>query len=329
MISASRLPVQTQTVPAAVARLAQLAVRVAVIVPCRNEESAVEKVVRDFRAALPQADIYVYDNGSTDRTAELATSAGALVRHEPRRGKGNAVRRAFSDVDADVYLLVDGDDTYDASTAPRMVEMLVSEQLDCVNAARRHTTAAAYRPGHTVGNRLLSGAVGSIFGRQVSDMLSGYKALSRRFVKSFPLLSSGFELETELLIHALELSMPMREIEASYKERPANSASKLRTYRDGIRILMTIVRLAETERPLAFFGTGAALLAAASLGLGIPVIGEFVATGLVERFPTAMLSGFLGVLAVFSLFAGLILDQTRRMRQELKRLFYLGMTPRS
>jgi glycosyltransferase involved in cell wall biosynthesis len=312
-----------------VERLARVALRVAVIVPCHNEEAAVAGVVAGFHAALPSADIYVYDNASTDRTAEIAAEAGAIVRHEPRKGKGNAVRRAFADVDADVYLLVDGDDTYDASAAPLMLETLVGERLDFVNAARRHENAAAYRPGHATGNRLLTGTVAKLFQSDVRDMLSGYKALSRRFVKSFPLVSSGFELETEMMVHALELGMPMRELEAPYRERPANSASKLRTYRDGARILMTIFRLVESERPFAFFAGIAGLFAALSLGFGLPVVSEFLATGLVERFPTAFLAGFLGVLSVFSLFAGLILDQTRRMRHELKRLFYLGLTPRA
>ncbi len=311
-----------------VERLARLVVRIAVIVPCRNEEATVAKVVTDFRQALPEAEIYVYDNGSTDRTAELADEAGALVRHEPRPGKGNAVRRAFADVDADVYLLVDGDDTYDAEAARGMVEALVGERLDFVNAARRHESAAAYRPGHAFGNRMLTGTVATLFQSRLRDMLSGYKALSRRFVKSFPLVSTGFELETELMVHALELGMPMREVEAAYRERPANSASKLRTFRDGARILLTILRLVESERPLAFFAGASAVLAALSLGLAAPVVSAFFATGLVERFPTAMLAGFLGAVSVFSLFAGLILDQTRRMRHEVKRLFYLGLTPR-
>lgn len=309
-------------------RLARVSVRVAVIAPCYNEEAAIAKVVDDFRAALPAAEIYVYDNNSTDRTADVAREAGAVVRFEPRQGKGNAVRRAFSDVDADVYVLVDGDDTYDANAAAGMVELLVGEQLDYVNGARRHESEAAYRPGHAFGNRMLTGAVAHLFQSDIRDMLSGYKVLSRRFVKSFPLISAGFELETELMVHALELAMPMREVETRYKERPANSVSKLRTWRDGARILLTIFRLVESERPLAFFTLIAALLATLSLGLGVPVVAEFFATGLVDRIPTAMLAGFIGVLSVFSLFAGLILDQTRRMRHEMKRLFYLGMGPR-
>jgi glycosyltransferase involved in cell wall biosynthesis len=309
-------------------RLARVSPHVAVVVPCRNEQATVAKVVADFRAALPGAEIYVYDNASDDRTSQLAAEAGATVRHEPRRGKGNAVRRAFADIDADIYVLVDGDDTYDAGAAADMVAALSAESLDFVNGARRHQSAAAYRPGHAFGNRMLTGAVARLFHSDVRDMLSGYKVLSRRFVKSFPMVSSGFELETELMVHALELGMPMRETETAYRERPANSTSKLRTFRDGARILLTIFKLVETERPLAFFSGVAAVLTLLSLGLGLPVVVEFFATGLVERFPTAMLSGFLGVLAVFSLFAGLILDQTRRMRHELKRLFYLGLTPR-
>jgi glycosyltransferase involved in cell wall biosynthesis len=324
--AAAKFTVTPQT---PVERLARLATRVAVIVPCHNEEATVASVVAGFRTALPSADIYVYDNASTDRTADVAEAAGAIVRHEPRKGKGNAVRRAFADVDADVYLLVDGDDTYDASASALMVETLVSERLDFVNAARRHENAAAYRLGHATGNKLLTGTVAKLFRADVRDMLSGYKALSRRFVKSFPLVSAGFELETEMMVHALELGMPMREIDSAYRERPANSASKLRTYRDGARILLTIFRLAESERPLAFFAGTAGVLAVAALGLGLPVVSEFFTTGLVARFPTAMLAGFLGVLSVFSLFAGLILDQTRRTRHEIKRLFYLGLTPRA
>jgi glycosyltransferase involved in cell wall biosynthesis len=296
---------------------------IAVIIPCLNEEAAIGAVVRDFRAALPSATIYVYDNGSTDHTADSAREAGAVVRFEPLRGKGNVVRRMFADVEADVYVLVDGDDTYDASVAPALIERLVSGQLDMVNGARVTEVEAAYRPGHQFGNALLTGMVARIFGDRFKDILSGYRVLSRRFVKSFPALSTGFETETELTVHALELRMPVAEIETAYKERPAGSASKLRTFRDGFRILRTILILLKEERPLAFFTAAFAILAAVAIALAIPILVTYERTGLVPRFPTAILAMGTMLLAFLSLTCGLVLDTVSRGRRELKRVAYL------
>ncbi|MGB6117678.1 MAG: glycosyltransferase family 2 protein [Mesorhizobium sp.] len=298
-------------------------VEVAVLVPCYNEAQTISQVVADFRAALPDATIYVYDNNSKDGTAEIARNAGAVVRTEHRQGKGNVVRRMFSDIDADVYLLVDGDDTYEAAAAPRMVGEILDKQLDKVNGIRVHSDQKAYRPGHVTGNRLLSGLVTELFGVKSRDMLSGYKALSRRFVKSFPSTSSGFEIETELLIHAIELDLPMTEIETAYKERPEGSVSKLSTFRDGFRILGMIVQLVRDLMPLKFFSIIAAVLALFSIGFVTPVIYEFFLTGLVPRFPTLIVSSVVMSIAVLSLFAGLILDSVARGRRETKLLAYL------
>ena len=296
---------------------------IAVIVPCLNEEAAIEKVVKDFRKALPTAAIYVYDNGSTDGTTRVAREAGAIVRGEPLKGKGNVVRRMFADVDADVYVLVDGDDTYDASKAGELVERLLREQLDMVNGARIEKAVEAYRPGHRLGNAVLTGMVAFIFGDRLKDLLSGYRVLSRRFVKSFPALSAGFETETEITVHALELRMPIAEVETPYKERPAGSASKLRTFRDGFRILRTIVILLKEQRPLAFFSSIFGVLALAALILVIPVFQTYSETGLVPRFPTAILATGMMLLAFLSLTSGMVLDSVARGRQEQKRLRYL------
>lgn len=298
--------------------------RIAVLVPCRNEEAAIAAVVHDFRHYLPTATVYVYDNGSTDETAQVARDAGALVFSEPLIGKGNVVRRMFADVEADIYVIVDGDGTYDASSAPRLIRLLVTNGLDMVNCARVSTELSAYRPGHRLGNRLLTGLVAWVFGKRLSDMLSGYRVLSRRFVKSFPALSTGFEIETELTVHALELRAPIGELTAPYSSRPRGSSSKLHTVRDGFRILSVIVHLVKEERPLQFFTAGFGVLAAASLGLGIPVVTHFLATGLVGRLPTAVLATGLMILAFLSLFCGLILDTVTRGRRELKRLLYLA-----
>ena len=297
--------------------------RIAVLVPCLNEEAAVGSVVQGMRAALPDAIIYVYDNGSTDRTVERAKAAGAVVRHEPLPGKGNVVRRMFADVDADVYLLVDGDGTYDASAAPLLVERLIDDQLDMVNASRVTDQAAAYRSGHRLGNTLISGAVARIFGNRFRDILSGYRVFSRRFVKSFPALAVGFEIETELTVHALALRMPIAEIDTRYDERTAGSVSKLHTYRDGFRILGTILKLAKEERPLLFFSVIAALLAMIAIALSVPIFEEFTRTGLVPRFPTAILSTGIMILAFLSLACGFVLDTVTRGRHEMKRLHYL------
>lgn len=302
---------------------------IAVLIPCHNESAAVAAVVRDFRAHLPQAAIYVYDNASSDDTAEVARSAGAIVRHEPMKGKGNVVRRMFADVDADIYVLVDGDDTYDASVAPRLIAHLIEHDLDMVNCARVATAQAAFRRGHVLGNRMLTWLVAQVFGNRLGDMLSGYRVLSCRLVKSFPVLSSGFEIETELTVHALELRLPLAELEASYRERPTGSASKLRTLRDGMRILQLIVHLVKEERPLRFFGGISLVFAAVAIALGWPVIGEYFQTRQVPRLPTAVLATGLGIIAVLSLFAGLMLDTVTRGRRELKRLFYLSASERN
>lgn len=296
---------------------------IAVIVPCFNEEAAIEKVVRDFRASLPTATIYVYDNNSTDRTAEVARAAGAEVRRETRRGKGNVVRRMFQDIDADIYVMVDGDDTYDASVAPKLVERLVDENLDMLVGRRVETHQAAYRRGHRFGNRVLTGLVAWLFGSQIDDMLSGYRVFSRRFVKSFPSSSREFEIETELTVHALQMKMPLAEVDTSYKERPPGSMSKLRTFRDGWRILITIVNLMRNERPLLFFTLLGLLFVAVGLVLATPVFLEYLDTGEVRRFPTAFLSFTLGVIAVVCWATGLILDLVAHVRREAKRLAYL------
>jgi glycosyltransferase involved in cell wall biosynthesis len=301
--------------------------RIAVLVPCLNEEAAVAAVVEGMRAALPSATVYVYDNGSTDRTIECAQAAGAVVRREPLRGKGNVVRRMFADVDADIYVLVDGDGTYDAAAAPVLVRRLVDDQLDVVNAVRVTDQANAYRSGHRLGNTLISGAVANIFGKRCRDILSGYRVFSRRFVKSFPALASGFEIETELTVHALALRMPIADVDTRYEERRAGSESKLRTYRDGFRILRTILKLAKDERPFSFFSLIAVLLSAIALGLAAPIFQEYARTGLVPRFPTAILATGIMILAFLSVACGFVLDSVTRGRHEMKRLYYLQENP--
>lgn len=297
--------------------------RVAVLIPCYNEEAAIGTVVRDFRAALPDAAIFVYDNNSQDNTAAVARSAGATVRHERRQGKGNVVRRMFADVDADAYVLVDGDATYHAPSAPTLIETLLSEGVDMVVGCRRHEADEAYRRGHQFGNAILTGFVAQLFGRSFTDILSGYRVFSRRFVKSFPALATGFETETELTVHALELRMPVAELETPYGLRPAGSASKLSTYRDGFRILRLILALYRHERPLQYFSFLAAALLLLAFGLGIPIVLEWLKTGLVPRFPTAILATGVTVVGVLSFAVGLILETVTRGRQELKRLVYL------
>ncbi len=297
--------------------------RVAVLVPCYNEETAIASVVGDFRRELPGAAIYVYDNNSLDRTVAVARTSGAVVRSEPLQGKGNVVRRMFADIEADIYVLVDGDDTYDAASAPAMIRLLIDGQLDMVNGARVTEIRAAYRPGHRFGNLILTSMVARIFGDRIGDMLSGYRVFSRRFVKSFPAMSCGFEVETELTVHALELAMPVAEIKTSYKDRPQGSTSKLRTFHDGFRILWTIFVLVKEERPLAFFASLFAMLAAISVILSWPVIMTFIQTGLVPRFPTAVLATGIMLLGFLSLACGLILDTVTRGRKEMKRMRYL------
>jgi len=299
--------------------------RVAVIVPCYNEAVAIPKVVADFRAALPDAVIYVYDNNSSDGTAEVARAAGAIVRRETLQGKGNVIRRAFAAVDADLYVLVDGDDTYEAAAAPRMIEALMREGLDMVNGARVTDIEKAYRPGHRLGNQVLTGMVRLVFGDRISDMLSGYRVFSRRFVKSFPALAGGFETETEFTVHALDLKMPVGEVRTAYKDRPVGSTSKLRTYSDGARILRTIVVLVKEERPWQFFSICGLFLVALAILMGVPVVAEFLRTGLVPRLPTAVLAMGLGMVAAMSFACGLILDSVSRGRKEIKRLAYLSI----
>ena len=300
-------------------------IRTAVLIPCHNEEVAVARVVAGFRAALPDAVIYVYDNNSADNTAAAARAAGATVRSETLQGKGNVIRRMFADVEADAYLLVDGDDTYDPAAAPAMLAMLLEGPLDMVTATRVTDVAAAYRTGHRTGNLVITGIVALLFGNRVTDMLSGYRVFSRRFVKSFPALSAGFETETEFTVHALELAMPVGELEAAYKDRPPGSVSKLRTYTDGVRILRAIVMLVKEQRPFLFFAVGALVLALSALALGIPVVAEFMRTGLVPRLPTAVLATALIGLAFLSSTCGFILDSVARGRKEAKRMAYLAI----
>ncbi|HWU74141.1 MAG TPA: glycosyltransferase family 2 protein [Sphingomonas sp.] len=298
--------------------------RIAVLLPCYNEEAAIAQTVAGFRAALPSAAIYVYDNNSKDRTIEVARAAGAVVRSERMQGKGNVVRRMFADVDADIYVMADGDATYDAEAAPQLVRRLVDEQLDMVVGSRLTQQDAAYRRGHVMGNKLLTGMLARLFGRSFTDILSGYRVFSRRFVKSFPVLSGGFEIETEISVHALELRMPVGEVETRYFARPEGSASKLSTYSDGFRILNTIVTLYRIERPLLFFGAIGGLLALFALALGIPLAITYYHTHLVPRFPTAIMATGLIILAALNVFAGLILDTVVRGRREVRRLAYLG-----
>ena len=299
---------------------------VAVVVPCCNEEISIAGVVAAFRAALPEATVYVYDNNSTDRTAEVAGAAGAQVRRETRQGKGNVVRRMFADIDADIYVMADGDGTYDAASAPRLIQRLVENDLDMVVGTRLQSDASdAFRLGHRFGNRFLTQSVNGLFGAQLVDILSGYRVLSRRFAKSFPALSSGFETETELTIHALELRTPLAEAETPYATRPEGSTSKLNTYRDGWRILRTIVKLVREFRPVLFYGTGAGVLGAISLLLGIPVIVTYLETGLVPRLPTAVLATGTMLLAFLSATCGLILESVSRGRWEQKRMAYLAL----
>ncbi|WP_298254046.1 glycosyltransferase family 2 protein [Bradyrhizobium sp.] len=301
--------------------------RVAVLVPCFNEEAAVATVIADFRKALPAAAVYVYDNNSTDRTASVARDAGAVVRSERRQGKGHVVRRMFADVDADIYVLVDGDATYDAASIPKMIEMLASECLDMVVGLRVDQAQAAWRPGHRTGNWLLTGFLASMFGKAFQDILSGYRVFSRRFVKSFPVLSDGFEIETELSVHALELALPTAEIETPYYARPEGSVSKLNTWRDGFRILGTILKLYRSEKPLRFFTLIGIFLALVSIGLAIPVFVTYIEQGVVPRLPTAVLSMGMMILAVLSLASGLVLDTVTRGRREMKLLAYLAQAP--
>ena len=298
--------------------------KVAVILPCYNEEAAIAQTVAGFRAALPNAAIYVYDNNSADRTVEVARAAGAIVRTERMQGKGNVVRRMFADVEADIYVMADGDATYDATAAPAMIAKMLSEGLDMVVGTRIHEAADAYRRGHVLGNRAMTGLLAQLFGRSFTDIFSGYRVFSRRFVKSFPVLSAGFEIETEISVHALELKMPVGEMETRYLARPEGSASKLSTYRDGARIARTILTLYRIEKPILFFGILALALSALAVMLAVPLVMTYMETGLVPRFPTAILATGLVILAALSSFAGLILDTVVRGRREMRRLAYLA-----
>lgn len=298
--------------------------RIAVLLPCYNEEAAIAQTVAGFRSVLPTADIYVYDNNSRDRTMTVAREAGAIVRLERIQGKGAVVRRMFADVDADIYIMADGDATYDATAAPAMIARMLDEQLDMVVGSRVTQETAAYRRGHQLGNRAMTGLLAQLFGRSFTDIFSGYRVFSRRFVKSFPVLSAGFEIETEISVHALELKMPTGEIETPYFARPEGSVSKLSTYSDGFRILRTIATLYRIERPVLFFGVIAAIFAAVGLILSVPLILTYMEIGQVPRFPTAILITGLGILAALNIFAGLILDTVVRGRREMRRLAYLS-----
>jgi glycosyltransferase involved in cell wall biosynthesis len=299
--------------------------RVAVLIPCRDEAATVAEVVRDFQKALPEACVYVYDNGSHDSTAAEASGAGAIVRYERVPGKGQVVRRMFSDIDADVYVLVDGDGTYEAGTAPAMVAMLVNDELDMVNGTRTGSEGFLYRRGHRAGNVLLSALVSRVFGGRIEDMMSGYRVMSRRFVKSFPAMSSGFETETELTIHALELHIPVGQLATQYSPRMEGSRSKLNTYSDGMRILGTITGLIKEGKPMIFFTVVAVVLLVLGISLSVPIFVEFGRTGKVPRFPTAILSTGIVLLSFLSLACGLILDSVARGRKEMKRLAYLAI----
>jgi len=298
--------------------------RIAVLLPCYNEEAAIAATVAGFRASLPDAAIYVYDNNSSDRTCEVAAAAGAIVRTEKMQGKGHVVRRMFADIEADLYVMADGDATYDAAAAPALVAKLLDEQLDMVVAARKSEVDQAYRRGHALGNRLFTGLLASLFGRSFSDIFSGYRVFSRRFAKSFPALARGFETETEISVHALELAMPVGEMVTAYGARPEGSVSKLSTWRDGWRILKTILHLYRIERPVLFYGSFSLFLAALAVVLAIPLVVTYFETGLVPRFPTAILATGLMLLASLSFFTGLILDTVVRGRREVRRLHYLS-----
>jgi glycosyltransferase involved in cell wall biosynthesis len=298
--------------------------RIAVLVPCYNEEAAIAKVVADFGAALPMADIYVYDNNSRDQTVAAARAAGAIVRRETLQGKGRVVRRMFGEIEADIYILVDGDATYDAPSARAMALRLVTDRLDMVVGARIDQEQAAYRLGHRFGNRVLTAFVADVFGKTFTDILSGYRAFSRRFVKSFPVLSGGFEIETELSVHALQLELPVAEIETPYYARPEGSHSKLNTWRDGVRILATIIKLYRSERPLGFFSGIGISLAIMSVGFAIPIVVTYLREGLVPRLPTAVLSTGLMIIAALAITCGLVLDTVTRGRREIKLLAYLA-----
>ena len=300
--------------------------KIAVIVPCYNEASAIAKVVSDFNKYLPEATVYVFDNNSNDGPADVAANAGAIVRHVGHKGKGNVVRRMFADIDADIFVMVDGDDTYEAAAAPAMINKLLDENLDMVVGCRvENGDDKTYRPGHRFGNKMLTGTVSTIFKGSFTDMLSGYRVFSKRYAKSFPCHSHGFEIETELTIHALELRMRIGEVQTSYGERPEGSVSKLSTYKDGIKILRTIIQLYAYERPLFFYSIIAAFFAIISLAVGAPVISDYVSTGLVPKFPSAIAAASIMIMSMLSLVCGVISHLITVSRRETKYLTYLSI----
>ncbi len=295
---------------------------IAVLVPCMNEALTIAQVVKDFRKSLPEASIYVYDNNSTDDTANVASKAGAIVREEKRPGKGNVVRRMFSEIEADIYVMIDGDDTYDAKNAPKIIEELINTGSDMVVGARQGALETHQRAGHATGNRIFNIIYTTLFGREFTDIFSGYRAFTRRFVKSFPALSAGFEIETELSVHASQLRLPVSEISFPYSDRPDGSESKLSTFKDGVKIMKTIIVLLKEYKPIYFFGTIGFLGGLLSVLMAIPLLIEFSKTGGVSRIPTAILcTGIMGV-SMLTVTAGVILDSIRRFRAEMKRLFY-------
>lgn len=304
-------------------------ISIAVIIPCYNEEITIKKTIQSCQGALPTATIYVYDNNSSDRTIQIAQTSGAIVRTEKLQGKGNVVRRMFADIDADIYVMVDGDATYDMANTQELIDILISNNLDMINGRRVTNIKSAYRRGHRLGNRLLTNAVSMMFGNRFDDLLSGYRIFSRRFVKTFPAMARGFEIETELTVHAMELRMPVAEYDVNYSDRPEGSESKLRTYQDGFRILKTIAVLVREERPLTFFGGAFFLLVGLSLLLAWPVFSTYLETGLVPRLPTAILSTGLMLLGFLNLACGLILDTVTLGRRELKRIAYLRYAARN
>ncbi len=299
---------------------------IAVIIPCHNEETTIAEVVSGFRASLPHAMVYVFDNASTDGTAEKARAAGAVVSHHAILGKGNVVRRMLADVDADIYVMTDGDLTYDPEAAPGLIQRLLDENLDMVVGARQspREDPSAYRLGHRFGNTLLNWCVGFVFGQVPTDLLSGFRVLSRRFVKSFPIESKGFEIETEMTVHALHLALPFVEMQTPYRARPLHSNSKLRTFQDGLRILGTIFLLLKEQRPVRFFGTLFVTLTLLAWGIGYGPIKDFIDTGMVARFPSAILAASLQLMAVIFLICGILLDSLSRSRREYQRLAYLA-----
>ena len=301
--------------------------RIAVLIPCYDEEVTITKVIHNFQSALPDAVIYVYDNNSTDRTADIARAAGAVVRFEKRQGKGNVMRSMFRDIEADFYIMTDGDNTYDAGLAASMLKLAIDSHYDVVNCIRKGDESQAYRPGHVLGSKLLTKAVNAIFGNYIQDMLSGYKVLSRRFVKSFPIQSMGFDIETEIAIHALQLQIPIAHVEGNYYARTPGSESKLRTVYDGFKILKLIISLFRHEKPLPFFSYIGFILVIISLALGIPVVYHFFETGLVPKLPTAVLSMGIMLIAFLSFMTGIILDTVTKGRIENKMIAFLQNKP--